>query len=236
MYRTGIAEWTRTIIPRILGKYHAGFLDPSDFIFKRTASVEAKLALQQMVEVNQLLVKNVERDTFGRQQQAVGLPTKLKESSTGEAQATAQAATTEQDSYMGRWAAWRDAMWGGGAFEALSASKASSLVQTGQKNKKFGNSLFAEAKRNGFTGGSEDFDKAVHLAVVRGYVDTNPGVQKAAEMYRDMIVEPVRALMVRAGYKDPGPDPRFALGYARRVYDVRSVRGTDGHGTAFNVK
>jgi hypothetical protein len=200
MYRTGPMEWARTVVPRALGHFMPGFLDPSDYLLKRVASVEAKLGFQQMAEVVQLLNKNVHQH----------LP-------------TAQGATTEVDWYMGRWAVWRDAMWGGNLREAVKSKGG------------FGDSFYAQAQRGGFAGNASDFDRAVHKAVSRGYTDPNPGIDAAAKLYKKNFVDPMRELMVQAGYPDPGDSPRFALGYAPRRYIPNAVRGSDGRGTEFRA-
>jgi hypothetical protein len=200
MYRTGPMEWVRTVMPRAMGHFMPGFLDPSDYLMKRVASVEAKTGFQQMAEVVQLLNKNVHKH-----------------------EPTAQGATTEVDWYMGRWAVWRDAMWGGNLREAVKSKGG------------LGNSFYAQAQRAGFDGNASAFDRAVHMAVSRGYTDQNPGIDAAAKLYKKNFVDPMRELMIQAGYPDPGDSPRFALGYAPRRYIPNAVRGSDGRGTEFRA-
>jgi hypothetical protein len=210
MYRTGPAEFMRTVGARFIGQFKPSFLDPSDFIMKRGNSLEARLGYQKMAEVNQLLNKNV-----------------AHRSSTGDAQATAQAATTELDPFHGGWARFHGDMWG------TTVTASAQRIAGNVTGREWGNSAFNVARRAGFQGGTEEFNREVANAIVSGFTHHNPGVQRAAESYRDNIVEPVRQLMIRAGYPDPGNNPRFALGYMPRRYLIPNVRGPDGRGTVF---
>lgn len=193
MAPAGPMEYLRSASARMMGSLHWTMKDPHDFIFKRAATVEGKLGLQKIMEVTTFLNKNA--DDFAP---------------------TAQAATTEKDIYVGRWAEFRDSLFGG------------SLTSTGAKYMGRGNSLYAQALRSGFQGGTGDFEGAIYRAVINGHVDPNgnPVVTQAARQVRD-ITEEMRELANRAGYNLPTDTPRYALGYAPRVYNVPEVVGAD---------
>lgn len=89
MAKAGPLEWARTVGPRIAGTFSARWLDPVDFVFKRSQTVAGKKAMEQMIEVPVLLNKNLRGG------------------------ATAIGATTEVDRFVGGWATFRDQMLGG---------------------------------------------------------------------------------------------------------------------------
>jgi hypothetical protein len=198
MATSGPMEWARTAIPRLAGKVLGpSFLDPIDYVTKRTATLAGKEALEKLIELPVLLNKNLE-----------GRP-------------TAQAATTAMDQYIGHWAAFRDSLYGG------------SLTEAGKRTMGVGDSLYTAARRQGFTGGFEEFDRQIFRAVVNGHVDPggNPAITQAAQRFRE-LTESHRELAARAGYQLPNT-PRGALGYAPRHYIVPNVVGPDGRGTQF---
>ncbi|WP_143149142.1 hypothetical protein [Hyphomicrobium sp. CS1BSMeth3] len=91
----GPLEWARTIGPRFVGQFSARYLDPIDFVFKRSNSAVAREAVQQIIEIPVLLNKNLK------------------------GQATPIAATTEIDPFIGAWATFRDKMLGGSLKEEV---------------------------------------------------------------------------------------------------------------------
>lgn len=91
----GPLEWARTIGPRFVGQFSARWLDPIDFVFKRSNSAVAREAVQQIIEIPVLLNKNLK------------------------GQATSIAATTEIDPFIGAWATFRDKMLGGSLKEEV---------------------------------------------------------------------------------------------------------------------
>lgn len=197
MANSGPFEWARTAPGRLLSKVVGPqFRDPIDFVMKRAQSLEARQALEQIIEIPVALNKNY-----------AGKP-------------TAQAVTTEVDQFVGKWAEFRDSMMGG------------SLTETGKRVMGKGNSLYIEARRGGFTGGMDDFEKEIVLAVVRGYTHQNPAIEKASLMFKQ-VTDAVGKLAEKAGYEPMPATPKFALGYSPRKYVVANVRGPDGQGTAF---
>lgn len=138
-----------------------------------------------------------------------------------EGKATAQAVTTEVDKFLGLWAQFRSDMYGG------------SLTEAGKRMAGQGKSILTEARRAGFTGTTDEFEKEVVLAVVRGYTHANPAIEKASLMFKQ-VTDAVKDLAIKAGYDIKDADAvKFALGYSPRKYIIDAVRGPDGQGTAF---
>jgi hypothetical protein len=206
MATAGPLEWARTAVPRVLGKWKPEFLDPIDFITKRSSTVEGKKALEQIMEIPVLLNKNLD-----------GKPTAI-------------AATTEMDGWVGLWSEFHNAMWGGNLREGLKTGASRAGVAD------LGNSYYTQARRAGFKGDFEAFDRAVFKAVVNGHADPdgNAAVTLAAQHVKK-ITEAERELANKAGYAIPKDAPKYALGYVSRHYIVPNVVGKDGQGTHFRL-
>ena len=198
--KAGPLEWARTAVPRFVGQFNARWLDPIDFLFKRSQSAAARQAAEQIIEVPVLLNKNL----------------------SGEA--TALAASTEIDPFIGGWATFRDRMMGG------------SVVGEAKRKAGLGDSFYAQARQAGFQGNFRAFDSAVDVAVRNGFVDPhgNPVVTKAAQSMKELIIDPVTLAAKEAGIEFPD-SPLGALGYAPRKYKIREVMGPDGQGGAFKA-
>jgi hypothetical protein len=130
------------------------------------------------------------------------------------------AVSTEADQFMGAWATWRDKMWGGGVTETVKGKIG------------LGETYFAQARQAGFVGSQKDFSIAVDSAVRRGFTDPNPGVQRAAQDLKKLVIDPVRDYARAAGIDLPD-EPFGAAGFAPRRYNLAAVIGPDGQGTAF---
>lgn len=204
MATAGPLEWARTAVPRILGKWKPEFLDPLDYITKRSSTVAGKYALEKLTEIPVLLNKNLQ-----------GRPTAI-------------AASTEMDGWVGLWSEFHNAMWGGNLREGLKTGASRLGVAD------LGNSYYTQARRAGFQGDFEQFDRAVFRAVVNGHADPdgNAAVTLAAQHVK-RITEAERELANKAGHLLANDSPKYALGYVNRQYIVPNVVGSDGQGTHF---
>src|SRR5690606_33784717 len=83
---------------------------------------------------------------------------------------------------------------------------------------------YREHRRAGGTLSREDFRLAVGKAMRRGDVSPDPAVTKAAKVLRRDVVDPLAAEAQRLGLLPKDLEPRTAVSYFSRVYNVAALK------------
>lgn len=230
MAKAGPLRYTQVALSRVLGKMHSSFLDPTDHFFNRTESLVGRKAAEQLLNVSVILNKNRTRmrpsviaDSMSSANAAKPKADPGSAADVLEPEATAFGAILEVEHVRVAHSTLHNAMWGG------------SLTDIAKRSVKADDSYYTSARRDGFSGGMEDFNKEIAKAVITGdkYITTNSGVLRARQ-HVEAFLKTIRDEARAAGYDIP-EGQKFSNGVFTRRYIMAAVHGNDGKGTAFKA-